>query len=92
MMVFAGRLVCRWKYVGDEGPEDPMLMGPAGNDGVELLVNCLRLHTAIGDEQASVVLERLPCRNDATRWARRGRLRRAMCVTSMSLVSASYRD
>jgi hypothetical protein len=49
MMVFAGRLVCRWKYVGEELPEDPMPMGPPGNDGDVLLVNCLRLHTAMGD-------------------------------------------
>lgn len=82
MMVFAGKLVCRWKYVGND-PEPPIPIGPPGKDGVGVLVNCLRLHTAMG-EQAKAVLERFPCRNDdATRVARRGRFRKD-CDTSMT--------
>ena len=40
-----------------------MPIGPPGNDGIDELENCLRLHTAIG-ENASVALDRLPCRKD----------------------------
>jgi hypothetical protein len=58
-----------------------MPIGPPGNAGIDVLVNCLRLHTAMGEQArvagCSVVLE------DATRRARRGKLRRAV-DTSMA--------
>lgn len=60
MMVFAGRVVCLWKYVvGEDEPPRPSPGGP-GKGAFELAVNCLRLHTAIG-EQASAGDESSPC-------------------------------
>ena len=68
-----------------------MPIGPPGKDEVDVLVNCLRLHTAMGEHASVAVLEGLACRKaDATaRGARRGRPRKAVDASMAAAVTVS---
>jgi hypothetical protein len=89
-MVLAGKLVWRWKYVGDEEPEEPPNPRPGGPGSPKLELEDIwrRLHMAMG-EQARVAGDRMaPFRRplEARRmWegVRRGRDRTTILETSI---------
>lgn len=91
-MVLAGKLVWRWKYVGDEEPEAPPNPKPGGPGSPRLELDDIwrRLHMAMG-EQAREAGDRMApfrrLREVWTRWEGVGRGNDRTAILETSIIS-----